>query len=273
MDPTIDEGFPLWGGYHNFNECPSMNTNPKGSPQGPPRTSTLEDVLYWMNLMTAEEIEAIPSDPRVFFRKLLMIICSEWLIMIKYATTRLTQIEWELEHHDFRLHAEGLDTSLKKLHPWRRRFPVNHSMVAEALEQVFYQQRFKSTSSNGRTNWLSDLQRDFEIVLAQLTALQTRAERIISVATAIISIEESKKAIQQNHNLTRLTYLAVVFVPLSWVSSLFSMSEDLSDLGRTFWTYFVVAIPLTVIALLMARYSFNISMIFERFKAWRRKST
>ena len=247
MDPTISEGYPIWGGYRNFNSCPSIYA--EDIPKGPPRTSLFEDVIYWTSSMNEEEIKALATDPRVLARKPLFLICSEWLIMIKYATLRLSQIDWEVENPEYRTSSEGLSASLQKVHPWRRRIPLFQFMVSEVLDNVL---AVKSPSDC----LVNELRRDFETVLAELAVLQNRADRIVNVATAIISIDESKKATQQNRNTIRLTYLAVIFVPLSFVSSLFSMVTDISQLKKSFWIYFTVAVPITIIALLATRYSY-----------------
>jgi Mg2+ and Co2+ transporter CorA len=81
--------------------------------------------------------------------------------------------------------------------------------------------------------------------------LEQRIERIMALATAITSIEESRRATQQNQNMERLTYLVVIFAPLSFISSFFSMTSDLSMLKQTFWIYFVVSVPLIVIVFLV----------------------
>jgi len=57
---------------------------------------------------------------------------------------------------------------------------------------------------------------------------------------------------KMNVNLVRVTYLAVVFVPMAFVSSFFSMTPHLKDLEQTFWVYFAVAMPLTMICLVVA---------------------
>ena len=82
----------------------------------------------------------------------------------------------------------------------------------------------------------------------------------MALATAIASMEESRRAIQQNQNLGRLTYLAVIFAPLAFVSSFFSMAADLGALKETFWVYFAVAAPLSAIVFLIVD--------FERLRRW-----
>ncbi|KAL8724369.1 MAG: hypothetical protein Q9166_007990 [cf. Caloplaca sp. 2 TL-2023] len=258
LDPSTTEGFPLWGGFNDFISCPSMVQD---VPQRPVTNSTFEKAIYWLENMSVEEIQSIAKDPRMMFQKPLSIVCSEWLVLIRYANTRLSQLEWEIEDPYLRSRNEDLSRTLDKIHSWRRRFPIYKTIVSEALNKVVRRDRFSRATENA----LLVLEKDFENILTELNDLHERAERIMSVVTAVISIEESKKALHQDRSLARLTYLAVTFVPLSFVSSFFAMNEDITKLKRTFWIYFAVAIPVTLLALVVVRFSDTVVSISQRF--------
>ena len=226
-----------------------MNIQPV--PKGPPRTSTFEDIIHYTSALKPEEITSIPQDPRLLFKKTLMIVCAEWSTLVKYATTRITQLEWEIENPELQGNIGGLQVTIKKLHSWRRRFPIFRTLVSEVLEKVVKREGFMSSPDN----LVHDLLKDFETCLSNIENLQVRADRIMSVVTAVMSIEESKKAFEQNRSLARLTWLAITFAPLSFITSLFSMNGDLSTLLRTFRIYFAVAIPLTAIVLFLTRFT------------------
>lgn len=124
--------------------------------------------------------------------------------------------------------------------------PLYDSMILETINTLFGD---AGQSSGQPSNNLTATKRDFQLLHSRMEGLQNRIERIVAVTTAVMSIEESRRALDQNRNLARLTYLAVIFIPMSFVSSLFSMTDDLSTLKATFWVYFTVAIPLSIIAL------------------------
>lgn len=248
VDPTIAEGFPIWGGYRNLDECPSMTQH---ASVGPPRTSTFEDIIHYTSALSPEEIINIGRDPRLLFRKTLLLVCAEWYTLVKYATTRLTQLEWELENPELQGKNGGLQATIKKLHSWRRRLPIFRVLVSEALEKVIKRETFMCSTENH----VADLRRDFEILMARIETLKSRADGIMAVVTAVMTIEESKKAVEQNRSLARLTWLAVTFVPLSFVASLFSMNGDLSSLVSSFRTFFAVAIPLAAVVLFLTRFA------------------
>lgn len=224
-------------------------------PSGPPRTSTFDDIIYWTRSLSTKEISNIAKDPRVLFKKTLLVVCAEWYTLIKYATTRLTQLEWELENPQLQDDVGGLAVTIEKLHSWRRRFSLFRTLTSEVLEKIVKRKRFYLYTENQ----LGDLQSDYEIIVSDIEKLHVRADRIMAVVTATMSIEESKKAFEQNRSLARLTWLAVTFVPLSFITSMFSMQSDLSSLRQSYWIFFSVGIPVTALVLLVTKYSSALS--------------
>ena len=249
VDPTISEGFPIWGGYRNLFDCPSMGV--PHVPRGRPKSSTFEDIIHHTSTLSVDEVRNIGNDPRLLFKKTLMIVCAEWYTLVKYATTRLTQLEWEIENSKIQGKNGGLQITISKQHSWRRRFPIYRTLISEVLEKVIKRKEFASHPENH----VEDLQRDFEILLSDIQNLQVHADRIMTVVTAVMSIEESKKAYEQNRSLARLTWLAITFAPLSFITSLFSMNSNLSTLVDTFRVFFAVALPLTAMVLFLTRFA------------------
>jgi Mg2+ and Co2+ transporter CorA len=76
----------------------------------------------------------------------------------------------------------------------------------------------------------------------------------------MIQILDSRRSIQEAVNAKRLTHIALVFVPSSWVASLFSMG-GLPDKG-TFWVCFALGLPLIVVFLLISVFPFENNAVF-----------
>jgi Mg2+ and Co2+ transporter CorA len=94
---------------------------------------------------------------------------------------------------------------------------------------------------------------DYEHIASLNHMFSLRLNGTVSVVTSLIQIIDSKRSLMETTNLSRLTYLALVFVPLTFVSSLFSMNGNLASAAQTFWIYFAVAIPMCVLVFLIAR--------------------
>ena len=65
-----------------------------------------------------------------------------------------------------------------------------------------------------------------------------------------LALEATERSIREAKSVKALTILGVVFVPLAYVATLFSMSDSYRPEGELFWVYFVVAFPLTGLILL-----------------------
>ncbi|KAJ4394347.1 hypothetical protein N0V93_003564 [Gnomoniopsis smithogilvyi] len=79
----------------------------------------------------------------------------------------------------------------------------------------------------------------------------------ITLAMGKVSIEESRKAIEQSQRLKKLTVLATLFIPLGFSTSLFGMNIDL--LGQStvkFWWVIVVCVSITLLAYIFYLWDF-----------------
>jgi Mg2+ and Co2+ transporter CorA len=97
------------------------------------------------------------------------------------------------------------------------------------------------------------LKEDYESIQTEVTEHGERLEAMVPLVTSAASLIESRRSLSETANVTRLTILAIVFIPLSYGASIFSMSEDFGPGGSLFWVYFVTAVPLAIFIGLIAR--------------------
>ena len=223
------------------------------TPSAPPRTSLYDDAVYWTCQLTPDEVAEAVKDPRAFGMPALRLMLSDWHDVIQYMTTQIAQIEWQIELPDWGRSTRYVDDKImRKLHPWRRNISLYRAMITDGIRQLYPDQAQAQTSPADIDYSLRSLLPDFQIVLGEIDTIQTHIGQLVSVATAFQSLDESRRAIDQNNNVARLTYLATLFIPLSFVSGFLSMQPDVSQLRQTFWVFFVIAIPLTAVALVVA---------------------
>ncbi|KAF2964995.1 hypothetical protein GQX73_g8565 [Xylaria multiplex] len=207
---------------------------------------------------------------------LLHLICSEWVTMSDYIKTRMNQLDWEITKPEFfGLGKEGVDNMLEKLHMWRRLVPLYREMVSETIRHI---EQFScrietlaATLESGPTKGAQEpttnpalagtpvsgqahrsliglYDPDFKLIKEQLEEYQTRIDQLTSVVTAVISIENSRRSLEDNRNIGRLTLLATIFIPLSLVAGILSMQSDVSDISSdTFKVYFATSVPLAIV--------------------------
>ena len=238
----------------------------------PPSISMYNDMIKRLSDLDSNALQKIQQDPQCIFRFPLMRVASEWQLALQYAGLRLAQVTWELEKPDFLKHVDdGSEGTLLKLNPWRRRLPFMSKIVRRVIDQITDKKLSISTTNtisgttttSTHTNSLFDLNQDYLEIQSQIDDLIAQTDKILSVAIAMVSIEESRKGIEQNSNVARLTYIALIFVPMSFIASLFSMTSDLGSMKETFWIFFAVAIPISVlIVTLVAKSKTFIDRVF-----------
>lgn len=272
LDPTMSQGQPLW--YDRFNWLPIPKIGEK-VPSVKQSQSWYKDIV---NMTAAfpwfEAAEGHEINPQVLAKPTLYTICAEWLVVCEYVKARLSQIEWELElPRLFRSKGDAIETSLKRLHTWRRQVPTMKEMIIETLEQAL--PAAARLTSNPRVNSFSpsspmstrsvitdfsvinfddvsgyeDVILDLKRVLTAINYLQERVDRLTDIVTSEINIEDSRRGLEENHNMARLTWLATIFVPLSFIASFYSMNEDITALKTTYGYFWATAFPFTLIVM------------------------
>ncbi|KAI0442026.1 hypothetical protein F4803DRAFT_386930 [Xylaria telfairii] len=279
LDPTVTEGFPLWRGRRTLRPTPEYGHT---SPSGPPQQDNLfQHFVFWAQQATGLYPNCPPDQQtkaHVPMQVLLHFVCSEWLTMSDYIKARLNQLDWEIVKPEFFGRGKkGVNDMLEKLHMWRRLVPLYREMVSETIRHVDQfsgrmQVPMASCTSTAEEHMLiSHYKLDLAHVKSQLEEYQNRIDQITSVVTAVISIDNSRRGLQDNRNIGRLTWLATFFIPLSLVAGILSMQPDVSVIsGNTFKIYFATSLPLGVViavAALTLSFSRTVTRLFKPKRA------
>ncbi|KAI9686002.1 MAG: hypothetical protein M1822_003985 [Bathelium mastoideum] len=227
---------------------------------GPPRTSFLEDIVFYLKIHSSALDLAEPESVKTFVDK---IIASHYLKLSQFSQAVIEKVQFNLSRRqDLTSFAvAAVEEQWSDVQSLQRRIgeykddieaimlqsripfePPNFKLVADwrdsAVDFQFLNKRFaeigqRANGLNGSTAALAGLTNNRHAVKAQDLALAA-TER---------SIREAKSA-------KALTTLGIVFIPLAYVSSLFSMSDPYRPGQRLFWVYFMVALPLIMATLL-----------------------
>ncbi|KAL8963644.1 MAG: hypothetical protein Q9193_000113 [Seirophora villosa] len=94
---------------------------------------------------------------------------------------------------------------------------------------------------------------DYEQLLARAETLSNRCHAQVSLHMNRALIAESNKAIQQAREVTKLTRLAFVYVPLSFAASFCGMNlrPFVTNDGGSMWWWFVMSAPLLAISFVL----------------------
>lgn len=115
------------------------------------------------------------------------------------------------------------------------------------------------------------LMEDYKYIALSIDTYGRRLEALVSIATSIIQTIDCRWSLIETRDISRLTYLALSFLPLTLVSGLFSMNDTIAPGGRTFWLYFAVSIPLCIITFLIVHLSSSTPGLLAR-RIWRSRA-
>ncbi len=96
---------------------------------------------------------------------------------------------------------------------------------------------------------INALREDFVRLRVSMEEFQVRIDRLTSVVTASISIDDSHRGLQDTRNVTRLTWLATCFIPLSLTASIFSMQSDIVNVRPILGWYFLISLLLVLVTI------------------------
>lgn len=236
---------PYLGAYEDFLDPPPFSGYWDHS--APPLSSAMANDLveYWARGIPRGFNTLNPTIQSLAYYPL-RIVAAEW---IKYVTV----MRYCLKHYEYQndgaLGLEKFDTNLRELQSWRRRSMLSQQKLQSVIRFLQSQNASASNDMHDMDPLISDLQ----FICGQIDEYGRRLENMIPVLTSLVQIVDARQSFAETANVTRLTVLALIFVPLSFVSSLFSMNPINAPGNPYFWVYFVVAIPLTLTVVFIAR--------------------
>ncbi|KAF2685912.1 hypothetical protein K458DRAFT_263366, partial [Lentithecium fluviatile CBS 122367] len=93
---------------------------------------------------------------------------------------------------------------------------------------------------------------DFEVLRAEADSLSKWCSESISIAMSTISILDSQKNLAEARRIQFITYLAFIFIPMTFIASCFGMNiQELANPGSTLRMYFTISVPFTVVMLMI----------------------
>ncbi|KAJ4347314.1 uncharacterized protein N0V89_011254 [Didymosphaeria variabile] len=237
------------GTYEDFMEPPRFSKEGNVGSEVPPSEQGMFDDLqrYWT---CARPSSFNPEDLCIqsLAYYTLRIAAAEWLKYIAVMQQCLKQYEYN--HGQLpALSLDKFDGDLRELQSWRRRTLVSQAKIKSVL-------RFLSPKHCGMEKPQRDLEylsEDFTHIHESIDAVGRRLESMLPVVMSFVQITDARRSFAETADISRLTILALIFVPLTFVSSLFSMNTEYSPGSGDFWVYFTVAIPITGLVVLIAR--------------------
>jgi len=238
---------PFLGPYEDFTDPPKFSED-WSSLLDNSRRSVFEDIIGYWERNTPDAFN--PDDPT--------------LQSLAYYPLRIVAAEWvkyvEVMQHCIKLYQyddkqaptlDKINHDIRELQGWRLRSLNSQHKLQTVLRKLKTHQEIQWHPKTDEL--MQPVIEDYEVVLENIKAAAMRLENTLPVVTSLVQIVDARQSFAETANISRLTILALVFIPLSYVSSLFSMNPSNMPGSPYFWVYFAVAIPVTLFVVAVAR--------------------
>ncbi|KAM5369979.1 hypothetical protein ACJZ2D_008662 [Fusarium nematophilum] len=235
---------PLHGGFEDFESPVSVSSFIRGSNSVPwAKGSMLNSIVHCFQTQPPPGFQA--SSPSVLALGFypIRITLAEWNSYVHLISRYAKYYEYSLRNMASRRH----DDDIIDLQRWRRRCKQSRHKLAMLAEVFNYRIRYEDNIEP----WNLIL-RDINYLRERLRDYNKSLEQMVVVATSMVQLLDSRRSILETVNVRRLTYIALVFIPLAWVASLFSMSDGYLPGREQFWVYCATALPLLGLVLFLS---------------------
>ncbi|WYZ41736.1 hypothetical protein EsH8_V_000631 [Colletotrichum jinshuiense] len=262
--------WPYQGGYLDFvPEEEQIRVAREGQYRGPPRTSMLEDLSFYLETHSRLVDIAEPESVSVFVKK---IVASHFLKQTEHLRATLSAVQRGLTRKQdlAKMPMNKVEALWSDMQGWERRT----GEYLEDLEGIMLQLGIPLSHPAGNTAvpigtlpprgalsaasvaW-QDCTADFQFLYLRFRELRHRTETLNAAVTGLASItgnrqayKEQQRSIREAKSTKAVTLLGLVFIPLAYTSSLFGMEVPYGPGGDLFWIYFVTSTPLILVVLL-----------------------
>ena len=225
---------PFQEGYVDF--LPPVPHDKISSKKAHPHTSMLRDLVHYYqqhsDLLSTAEWDT-PNMSAIFLKK---IVAAHYLQLVDYIKAMLPSLELRLTT----AWVEEQD-QWKSLQTISRRCGNYRDDIEDTLLSLGYPLDGKLDSRMRDANW-KDCEKDFQYVYFRLKILKERADNLMQAMTGLASIAGNRQNLEEAKRVKRLNLLALLFIPLAYTSSLFSMQDNYAPNQKYFWVYWISAL-------------------------------
>jgi len=228
---------PFQDGYVDFLPTPSYRKALDMINHPHPHKSMLRDLVYYYQhhsyLMDKDDWKQ-PRHSSVFLRK---IVAAYYLQLVDYIKVMLPSLElklttaWVEEQEQWK----SLQTISRRCGNYRDDLEDTILSLGYPVTGIFDHQ-----TSPAKTDW-KNCEKDFQYAYFRLKILKERVDNLTTSIIGLASIAGNRQSLEEAKRVKRLNLLALLFIPLAYTSSLFSMQDEYAPNQRRFWVYWVSA--------------------------------
>ena len=117
----------------------------------------------------------------------------------------------------------ALNADKYTLQQWARRSMATADQIRYTIRFLRYRM-----AKDDNVEYSALLTEDYKQIALSVDTYSRRLETLVSIATSQIQAIHCRRSLTETRNISRLTYLALSFVPLTFVSGLLSMNDTIA---------------------------------------------
>ena len=185
------------------------------------------------------------------------------LLSLSYYPLKMVAAEWmtylELMYHSIKQYEYSpgnarpamaqialLNADIYALQQWNRRCMATAHKIQYTID--FLKHRVTKEEDTECSALLTE---DYKHIALSIDSYSHRFEGLTSIATSLIQAIDTRRSLKETISISRLSYLGLSFIPLTFVASFFSMNDNIAPGGKLFGLYFAVSIPLCTVVFLI----------------------
>ncbi|KAK2741132.1 hypothetical protein FQN57_005733 [Myotisia sp. PD_48] len=225
-------------------------------------------------VMTATHKEACLQDPFAFLADLLDTSALSWTRFLSFM-----EAGEEAYEDGVGVDAENRVAVLRNDKQVLDRANIYFDTVLELLDQressLLTWPRSTSTTAQGFVDMVAErLRMDFVQLRSRSRQLSDARTQLIQIEMSSISILESKKGLEEATRVGQVTFLAFLFMPMTFISSMFGMNvTTFTNPNPPLWKFFVFALPFTLVCMIIPFWQEHLKPFFYgyyiKYRKWR----
>ena len=190
-------------------------------------------------MASSEQIASVEKDSTrssIFLKK---IVASNLNVLLEFVWAKLSELERELGKFEG-VELNYLAETLSNVNLFRRRLSWYYDEVEMNLRNLGISLEDGQDDEDGK---------ELLNVLTRLQRYNEKIESLTPIVTGVLNVRQADISMRETRLVSKLTFVALVFIPLSFTASIFSMGGDFLPGNSLFWVYFAAALPITSIIL------------------------
>lgn len=192
------------------------------------------------------------TDPFYAIGELFAFACSSELALLRLVAAKIDKVmkeAGEIDQETTTSPQEDLVFYRRLLERHARDTTMTLSYICNRQALIWPQAMGDSVAQAKSKSAATRLERDFRYILELTEDLRSICDKEVTVMINAANIAEAKRSIEHGKTLFRFTWLASIFVPLSFTTSLFGMNViELGQGDLHIWVWAMVTIPIFLLS-------------------------